>query len=611
VRGLAQDREGFLWIATHTGLYRYDGYRFRRFTSADGLAGNWFTDLTIDDEGSLWVSGAGGLSRYRNGAFQVVLPASEIARFSPRYGSPLVGSIPGKLYVSTSSGVFSVDVRSGEADMQLPGPLQLRHLLQRDPSLTQTALPIFASNANEICALVDEGQLRCWDSDTMVLVREEALPGERNWVTANAAPDGTIYAATADKELYARKQRGEGFARLPVPYGGIGKLLVLRDGTLCVPDTQGFWLVGEDGTERVELEAGLEGIAVSQTLMDADGGFWIATAGAGLVQWLGMRAWESWGLAEGLPNATVSQIVFSTDGSQWLGTGQGLARRRPGESRFQVVQPPGAARSSNPVFGLAAGDRGDIWFSEEPGSLRYWNPATGQTFRVDLHNDNPVDMVCHLLWHEGDLWIADTSGVSRLRQGNGQWQLERVFPEAGEPVTAYRLAADQQGRMWAATQRGVVVMDGEQIERIGVAEGLLHRDVFGLSIEPNGNVVVHYRMPMGLTELRTIPGPAMRFTAHHFREHDGLASDKVYALHTDRRGNIWAGTENGLSVRNSSGQWVSFTQDDGLVWNDCAIGGLAEEPMEGSRSRQSIWVGTSRDCRDSGRRAGPADLRLQ
>jgi len=39
VQAVLQDRAGFLWAGTQDGLYRYDGNRFRAFTSRDGLPG--------------------------------------------------------------------------------------------------------------------------------------------------------------------------------------------------------------------------------------------------------------------------------------------------------------------------------------------------------------------------------------------------------------------------------------------------------------------------------------------------------------------------------------------------------------------------------------------
>jgi hypothetical protein len=37
VNCIAQDRQGYLWVGTENGLYRYDGSQFREFGAGEGL----------------------------------------------------------------------------------------------------------------------------------------------------------------------------------------------------------------------------------------------------------------------------------------------------------------------------------------------------------------------------------------------------------------------------------------------------------------------------------------------------------------------------------------------------------------------------------------------
>ena len=56
---MAQDKAGFLWIATGDGLVRYDGYRFRpqERESPDPAARNlgWIRALLAGSDGRLWI----------------------------------------------------------------------------------------------------------------------------------------------------------------------------------------------------------------------------------------------------------------------------------------------------------------------------------------------------------------------------------------------------------------------------------------------------------------------------------------------------------------------------------------------------------------------------
>lgn len=52
---LAEDRQGFLWIGTETGLSRFDGTRFRNFTTEDGLPDNEILRLSVDSKNRVWI----------------------------------------------------------------------------------------------------------------------------------------------------------------------------------------------------------------------------------------------------------------------------------------------------------------------------------------------------------------------------------------------------------------------------------------------------------------------------------------------------------------------------------------------------------------------------
>lgn len=69
VSDLLQDKYGFLWVATHHGLNKYDGQRMQRFRAilqdSTGLSANSIAGITEDLEGNIWVNyEIGRLSRY-------------------------------------------------------------------------------------------------------------------------------------------------------------------------------------------------------------------------------------------------------------------------------------------------------------------------------------------------------------------------------------------------------------------------------------------------------------------------------------------------------------------------------------------------------------------
>jgi ligand-binding sensor domain-containing protein len=70
VVALAQTTDGFLWLGTPTGLFRFDGHRFERFRSpfGDQLLSTSVASLFAPESGGLWIGyGSGGVSFVNNG----------------------------------------------------------------------------------------------------------------------------------------------------------------------------------------------------------------------------------------------------------------------------------------------------------------------------------------------------------------------------------------------------------------------------------------------------------------------------------------------------------------------------------------------------------------
>ena len=68
VRDILQDQQGFLWLATDSGLNRYDGYTFTAYKEDPGdpttIRFDSVSVIYEDSDGTLWVGGGGGLDRF-------------------------------------------------------------------------------------------------------------------------------------------------------------------------------------------------------------------------------------------------------------------------------------------------------------------------------------------------------------------------------------------------------------------------------------------------------------------------------------------------------------------------------------------------------------------
>ena len=79
VHSLAQDRAGFIWVGTATGLFRYDGARFTGFLQGD-TGTNVVDGLAETPDGTLWIGTQNGLARLRGDHVEFVDPPGKIVR---------------------------------------------------------------------------------------------------------------------------------------------------------------------------------------------------------------------------------------------------------------------------------------------------------------------------------------------------------------------------------------------------------------------------------------------------------------------------------------------------------------------------------------------------
>src|ERR1700692_3641095 len=109
IQALAQTKDGYLWIASQAGLFRFDGVRFERIDDIGGqqLLSSSVYSLWAPSSGGVWISYAfGGVSFINNG---------RITNYDEREGLP-VGTVlgfaqdkSGTIWVATTRGLRRFD----------------------------------------------------------------------------------------------------------------------------------------------------------------------------------------------------------------------------------------------------------------------------------------------------------------------------------------------------------------------------------------------------------------------------------------------------------------------------------------------------------------------
>ena len=77
ILALHQDRQGFIWVSTEGGLFRYDGDRFRPYTASSPGKAAVVRCLYTSSDGQLWAGSMAGLFHWSGDRFVPVLGPAE------------------------------------------------------------------------------------------------------------------------------------------------------------------------------------------------------------------------------------------------------------------------------------------------------------------------------------------------------------------------------------------------------------------------------------------------------------------------------------------------------------------------------------------------------
>jgi ligand-binding sensor domain-containing protein len=110
ILAIAQDDNGFLWLGTEDGVYRFDGERFTHFSSEDGLSSSLITVIGVAPDGTVYVGTHNGLVAWDGQRFSQAraagVPAVPVDAIVSFAGKLWIGTEGAGLYVQGADGVF-------------------------------------------------------------------------------------------------------------------------------------------------------------------------------------------------------------------------------------------------------------------------------------------------------------------------------------------------------------------------------------------------------------------------------------------------------------------------------------------------------------------------
>ena len=555
---LAQDGQGFLWVGTEDGAYRYDGETFRHFNTTEGLPSDFVSSLAAAG-GVLWAGTFAGPARFDGTRF---VPATGVPR-GPVAG--LAAGHDGTLWIASDAGLFHQ--RGDGFEQRVPGAVSA----------------VWVDSAGAILYGQD-GQVRELDGRNFGspagALRERVDSLRRD-------AQGRLWVLTARHLWLWRDGQFEDRTRLMPGTSEQGVIEKDSAGTIWVPTNNGILHIDGDRTSVLGLAEGLPVSYSRDIFEDRQGSRWVASLG--IHRLLGSGRWTSYGLREGLPAEVVWTEGRDEHGALYVGTDAGLAIDRGGH--FAVM--PG---TEGHVIRTVARAGGATFLGGAPGELLRLSGARAVVLPGAPHDSRILALRTD---REGTLWAA-TDGAGLFRIGPGGAFTREVLP-ADDPREYFSdLVVDHEGRLWAAGQHGIAVRSARGWRRIDEKDGLRDGHVSYLLERKSGEVCVAYFESHGLTCLRSDSRGVS--SVRHLDVQHGLASDRIYLVGEDVAQRLWIGSGSGVDVVDQSGRIEHLGRPDGLPGDDCDAQAFYADP-DGE-----VWIGTSSGLgRFTGKESAPPE----
>jgi ligand-binding sensor domain-containing protein/signal transduction histidine kinase len=402
-----------VWVGTSKGLLRWDGHDLTRAGVPPLVSSSEVLSLVRDRDTNIWV----GTNR-------------ELVRIGSAAGDP--GTV-----MSSSFGAVKALVEDREGNIWIGGGRGLQRLSESlfasysiEDSNSQSTGAVYVDSDNRTWVAPIDGGLR-WLKAEQQAVRA---------VTAAGIDRDVVYSVAGGErnELWVGRQRG-GLTRLQFAQGaftaktytqvdGLAQNSVYavyrsRDGTVWAGTLSGGVSALHAGHFTNYTTAnGLASNTVSSIAEAEDGTMWFGTPNG--MSALAKDGWRNYSVRQGLNSPDVNCLLSDSSGVLWIGTAQGLAFFKSGR-----IQVPGKMLGlvHEPIFGIAEDRNADLW----------------------------IATASHVLQVKSSKLLEDTLQEADFREyGVSDGLLGK------EGVKRFRsVIADEKGRVWFSTNRGVSVVN--------------------------------------------------------------------------------------------------------------------------------------------------------
>ncbi len=433
VKDIILGQNGFLWMATHNGLVRYDGYDFEVFlmdtTQINESYNNFIYALHQDSSGLIW---AGTL----NEGLYLFDPQNEkvLKHFFYEKNNPrslasnwvryINEDVNNNIWVSSLSGISMVQQTDS-----------IIHFFKKDSSVAYEPAHHVDKNNYVLSTLggtplnfQNASNLWFYDPDGIDVI--ENLNSKPKFSSSNLPQD--IGNGFKFSRIDCLLERGDGQLWVAAQYFNQN-----RD----VQNIIGIWNPGDNEFLSVHQDIPSDS-RISQLYEDDWGNLWIGTWGRGLFvlknaasndHWSGLNAHLDYiflDSKEALETGNIWKLLPDQYGNLWVGTWRGhLYKINLSSYKEAYLQIKKDDKSFFQPGYMVEGENGNLWFTTNENRLYQQAASSGKITQIEIpipNTSRTIDTPLPLIKGVGDeLWIGTYHGIIQYIIGQNTY---RIFP---------------------------------------------------------------------------------------------------------------------------------------------------------------------------------------
>jgi len=585
---IAQDKQGFIWVATYFGLNRYDGYSVKKFYNNNEPLNNAFKNrircIYPDENGNIWLGSEDGVQCFNKkyekyvdfqlvkneenprlwkifkpaGNFLYGLTGSRLRIFLIKKNvieeqklnipkgiefSDMVPHQNGLFYLTSNKGLWLLDKSRKLIQVNITGLPQVLSTINVDNQSN-----LLTSLGNKVFLLQKKvASKKSVESENYVVARQFVCPGSssiRDIIEGNKSD----YWVNTGSGLFRLDNNFNLIQFLNNKNSSPGSLNSNSLNKVFIDRSECLWVCTFAGgvnycdlnqklfytlQHNPEVSNSLSGNHIRSVLEDG-GNLWIGTTANGLnlynFKTQNFTYYNTYNSPVKLKNHAVTSLTFDDDNNLWIGSAAGIELLKPDRKNFW--RPTGYDKFPAFVIETLVKDYyGNIWFGNHVDSFGViWKDKLND-YHVKYYGEGFFILPDK---NKPQLFISSTHGLKRV-----------IIDDEGNIKKSFNYQASSNPNSLSSNYTYPVCKQDDSTYWVGTIGGGLNK----LSLQEKNNT-------------------------YHIKSYTGDYGvfNDVESLEIDEEGNIWMGG-NGLERLNPlTGKLTRYDKNDGLQGNSFKVG---------------------------------------